>query len=218
MTIGVLLFWCFIALLAGIGVGSFIQHRLDKRDRVLPAPIPSENNLAREGDLEILRAWRTRAGKVWLEMDGARLEDKAALQPDQQRRLLTFVVDMRPWLSDAPTPEPKPTPQSVTASTPVPPTPPATPLPEKKTIKPAPAPPPTAPAMKTIIQQIDDVLQAKLSTSVFKERGIQLTEGPGGEVIVQDGLKKYEGIDAVPDPEIKALIRQAITQWEQSTK
>jgi hypothetical protein len=33
-------------------------------------------------------------------------------------------------------------------------------------------------------------------------------------VIVNVGLQKFNGIDEVTDPEIKAVLRAAITEWE----
>jgi hypothetical protein len=41
-----------------------------------------------------------------------------------------------------------------------------------------------------------------------------LTQSPEGGVIVYVGLTKYMGVDSVPDPEIKAAIRAAISEWE----
>ena len=210
MNTGVLIFWFFTFACIGAFIGGLIERRLNRNSNPRLPPVPSDNKLAREGDLEILRAWRTQAGKIWLEMDGTRLEDKTSLQTDQRRRLLNVVLDVRPWLEATPGVERVPEVQA----------PPAAPLvqPEKKKGKPSDENAKPVPVLKSIIQQIDDVLQIKLETSAFKDRDIQLVEGPGGIVLVKDGVNKYEGVDSVPDPEIKALIRQAVTDWEKSSK
>ena len=45
-------------------------------------------------------------------------------------------------------------------------------------------------------------------------RGIYLANSPEGGVVVNVGLQKFNGIDEVTDPEIKAALRAAITEWE----
>ena len=210
MNLGVLIFWFFTFACLGAVIGGLIERRLNRRSNPQLPPLPSKSKLARQGDLEILRAWRTQAGKVWLEMDDMRLEDKATLQTDQRRRLLSLVLDLRPWLEIASGTETVPEVQAPPVAPPV--------QPEKKKGKPVDENAKPALVLKTIIEQIDDVLQTKLETSVYKDRGIQLMEGPGGIVMVKDGLNKYEGIDSMPDPEIKALIRQAVTEWEKGSE
>jgi hypothetical protein len=74
------------------------------------------------------------------------------------------------------------------------------------------------PVMKSMIEQINDVLQARLAAGALKDRGVQLTEGPGGSVVVVDGLKSYEGLEAVPDEAVRALIRDSIAEWEKTAK
>jgi hypothetical protein len=120
------------------------------------------------------------------------------------------VLDLRPWLGTASGAEPGPEVQTSPVGPPVPP--------GKKKGKVSDEEAKPAPVLKSMIQQINDVLQTKLETSIFKDRDIQLMEGPGGIVMVTDGVKKYEGVDSVPDPEIKALIRQAVTEWEKVAK
>ena len=93
----------------------------------------------------------------------------------------------------------------------------------------APQPAPPSPAQRTrtiakedrpiaaagsIVTQIDSILQARLEGTPLEERGVFLAQSPEGGVMVYVGLTKYAGIDEVPDPEIKAAIRSAITEWE----
>lgn len=67
---------------------------------------------------------------------------------------------------------------------------------------------------KSIVGQIDEILQEMLERAGFDNRGISLTEDPRKGVIVWMGLAHFEGIDAVTDPEIKAIIRSAVAEWE----
>jgi hypothetical protein len=205
------IFIFILVICLGAAAGALIQRAVSRRS--VPPSVqestptsPVENKLASEGDSEILRAWRTLSGKLWLEMDGARLNGKESLQPDQRRQLVSMLVDLRAWLETAPAPaavaEVQPSPAVPVVVAPV------------KKGKNAAEPAKPVPVLKSIVEQIDDVLQATLLASPFKDRDIHLTEGPGGIVLVKDGLKKFEGIDAVPEPEIKALIRQAVADWE----
>ena len=152
-------------------------------------------------------------------MDGKRFDNKEALQPEQRQRLLNLVLDLRPWLETARSaaPVPEAVPQQARQVNPEPgiAAPPVQTM--KKTGAGASEEIILAPALESIIEQIDKVLQVKLATSLYKDRDIRLIEGPGGIVIIKDGLNKYEGIDTVPDPQVKNLIQEAVADWEKGT-
>lgn len=208
-TTTIFLFFVFACL--GAAFGALLQRARNRRtpppstDATAPAT-PGENPLASEGDIEILRAWRTLSGRIWLQMDGSRHNGKETLQPDQRRRLVSMLLDLRPWLDNAAA--------AAVASATEKPTPavPAPPL--KKKEKPEAAEAKPEPVLKSIVEQIDELLQAKLLLSPFQNRNIHLAEEPGGMVFVKDGLNKYEGIDAVPDAALKAFIRETVVEWE----
>jgi hypothetical protein len=206
------IFLFVLVLCLGAAAGALIQRALNRQSVPPPSQetTPAENPLASEGDTVILRAWRTLSGKLWMEMDGARLNGKETLQPEQHRRLASMLVDLRAWLENAPTAT------AVAEVQPVQPVPTVPAVPPVKKGKNAAEPAKPGPVLKSIVEQIDDVLQATLLVSPFKDRDIHLTEGPGGIVLVKDGLKKFEGIEAVPEAEIKALIRQAVADWEKN--
>ena len=213
-------FLSIIALLIGVAIGAWIEGFRKKRPTTRPSLPISTDDLSKDGDVKVLSAWRTSSNQVWLEMDGMRLNDKMAFRPGQYQRLLALVLDLRPWLETvqpaAPNLQATPQPLRPTAPAPTLTQPPV--QVGKKNGVPADELVPPAPVLESIIQQIDKVLQARLETSPLKERGIQLVEGPGGIVIVKDGINKYEGVDAIPDPEVKSLIRQAVADWEKGLK
>ncbi len=73
----------------------------------------------------------------------------------------------------------------------------------------APEPPPLS-----ITAQIDEILQEMLKNSPLASRLIRLVELPSKGVVVMVGKDQYEGVDAVPDEDIRQLIRSAVTEWE----
>ena len=195
------LFLFFVFACLGFAAGAIVAGM---RQRT-PTPGPGDQPPAPEGTIEVLRVWRAADGRVRLGMDSQQLASTTELQPEQRRRLVKLVIDLRPWLEtppDAATGRPA-------AEQPVAPPPKAPKKPAEEK--------PAAPVIKSIIEQIDDVLQAKLAGSPLAGRDIHLAEGPDGAVIVKVGLSKFQGIDAVPEAEVKDLIRQAVTDWEKGT-
>jgi hypothetical protein len=166
-----------------------------------------------------------RNGALTLDLDGAPV-DTTTMSNDQRKRLIEMLNIIRPWLEGKPTSVP-----AVPASPPpAQPSPaPVMSAPPRTQVTPPAAPPsqvtgprpsviakedrPAAPA-GSIVSQIDSVLQTRIVGTPLEDRGVFLSQSPEGGVMVYVGLTKYMGIDDVPDPEIKAAIRAAITEWE----
>ena len=166
-------------------------------------------------------------GQFTLDLDGTRV-NVSAFSADQRKRLIEMLNLMRPWLEGKPVPAP-------VVSTPAPPPPAPMPVadtrqdapvavaPSTPSLTPRPAAPnerpkpkddrPTAPAT-SIVGQIDAILQERLAGTTLEDRGVFLAQSPDGSVNVYVGLTRYAGIDDVPDAEIKAAIRAAISEWE----
>lgn len=76
--------------------------------------------------------------------------------------------------------------------------------------------PKAPPGSKSIVMQIEDILQDMIAGTALDGRDIHVSEDPVRGVIVMVGPDQYEGIEAVPDHEVKAAIQAAVAAWEQS--
>ena len=193
-----------------------------KKDAPEPRPVTVQVD-----DPGLLRI-KNESGYLTLDLDGSRV-NTSALTAEQRKRLIEMLGLVRPWLEGRPaaapvTPASQPLQPRPVADThlggqrapavPTPSTP--QPIPQQSTLRPsvmAKEDRPIAPA-GSIVTQIDSVLQSRLAGTPLEERGVFLSQSPEGGVMVYVGLTKYTGIEDVPDPEIKAAIRDAITEWE----
>jgi hypothetical protein len=163
-------------------------------------------------------------GKPSLNLDGERV-DTSRLTMRQHQRLIQLMVVMRPWVEDR-------TPATSPGLAPVAPAPSARPIVEPgafadaRTAGPAlklpagvmaPSAPPasTDPGAPTsIVAQIDTILQARLQGTALASRGVRLAESRDGGVLVFVGQQSYSAVSDVPNPEVQAAIRAAISDWE----
>ncbi|HEY2980631.1 MAG TPA: hypothetical protein VGJ22_05585 [Anaerolineales bacterium] len=153
-------------------------------------------------------------GQFRVDMDGARLSVDT-LTPEKRKRLIELITRLRPWVDGRPTaqseplrPPPAPAPVSVPVSQPAGLTSPVTAVITSPLKKEEPAAP------KTMVAQIDAILQERMADGPLARRGIRLEESPGGSVTVVVGISRYTGVSDVPDPEVQAAIRAAIAEWE----
>ena len=194
------------------------EEALEEKDK--PAT-PSNPVTVMVDDPGLLRI-KNENGQFTLDLDGTRV-NVSAFSVDQRKRLIEMLNLMRPWLEGKPVPAPvSSTPAPLPAANTLqvapaavaPPTPSLTPRPAAPKERPAPKDDrPAAPAT-SIVGQIDAILQERLAGTALEDRGVFLTQSQDGSVNVYVGLTRYAGIDDVPDAEIKAVIRAAISEWE----
>ena len=215
-----LIFVYIFGLFEGRGQGRkrrIAEEEQEKKENPAPPPVKVD-------DPGLLRI-KNENGTMTLDLDGQRVRP-TSLSADQRKRLIEMLNIMRPWLEGrsasvpAPStpPHPKPTPapeprQSAPAPviapppTPQPATPPTPSTPTNATDEPDSAP-------RSIVGQINMVLQKRIANTPLASRGISLMESVSGGVNVYVGVQRYEAIDDVPDEEVKSAIRAAIAEWE----
>lgn len=215
VAIGAMFFGYFFGLFEGRGQG-YKRRKEEEAEKVEndapDAPVevlqPTGTVLPPD-ETPLLDVSRNQAGDIHVTLDGQRIE-MDAINPEQRKRIIAVLTEIRPWL-EAAAPAPAPARPAPVQPAPVRPAPvPAAraDAPPAKANDEAAAPP------SSIVAQIDEILQAQLAGTPLVERAVRLQESPEGGVIVWVGMDKYEGIEDVPDDQIKAALRAAITAWE----
>lgn len=211
-----------IGIGAGIAIGILFAGMRSEKPESTPKP-KSHPNLIETATILQDR----KSGNYYPEVNGKIIRFPADLTHSQRERLIGQLTTLLTWLS--PGSESKETPPSISTAPSVaqpiqdsltppistPQTPKFSPIdlvaraiqPETRPLVPE----------KSIVAQIDEILQEKLSESHLAGKGIRLMEHPTQGLIVMVGLERYEGVDEVPDPEIQSLIREAVAEWEQKS-
>jgi hypothetical protein len=229
----------FVILLVGILFGAVVTWWL-AGSRKSNSPGPEEEKLARLRSkyLEQASIWRGRtSGVLGVRVGDQIIENPRMLNDAQIKALQTMTRDWCAWLGfsntvpvSVPAQVQTPVVQAPVIVTPPPAAPPAAsaaPSSAPETIsRPSvgvtgplsvgsqPASVPVKP--KSIVEQIDEILQAKLANSPAKSKSVRLSEDPVHGVVVWIGIEHFNGVDQVTDPEVKALLREAAAEWEQN--
>ena len=183
-------------------------------------PLPEPATGERINLVEVARIWKDNSSNLPVIEIGGNLFHKAEeIHPEQVEQLNAAITELCDWLGQTP-----PTPSQATKV-------PAFLRDEPYSPPKVASPPRRGPleilrnsleadvrsAMKStpksLAAQVDDVLQEMLAESNLAGRGIRIMDTPSADLVVMVGLNKYDGIEAVPDPEVQAIIREAVAKW-----
>jgi hypothetical protein len=179
---------------------------------------------------ELARLWRDRLNEnLILEIEGKAYRTLDELSEDQQKEMVLVSSDLRTFLrifpkpaqiteSDAFSASFEEGPASFFSATPEQ----AFGEQERPSLNPfqvfsrsGPESPAQEAAWKSIVAQIDEILQEKLEGTAFKDRGIRLVELPNEGMVVMVGLEKFKDVEDIPNEDIRNVIHAAVEEWEQ---
>ncbi len=219
-----LLFIALICIAIGFALGMLVHSFRDGKQK---DPEPPQEVLPVVNPRPFINLQLPHIGAGWrLELDGKTYTAPGELDTSQRNHLLQGITELRNWVVV----EPKDVPSfnhlqtnEVAQSPGLPSVPPASEANKSRVnlnpinvfaraiqsdVKPMEKP------NKSIAAQIDEILQEKLEGSPLTSRAIRLMELPGKGMVVMVGLDQYDGVNSVPDPEIRELIRSCVAEWE----
>jgi hypothetical protein len=70
------------------------------------------------------------------------------------------------------------------------------------------------PPLLSIAAQIDQILQEKLPSTPLSKHVIKLVELPDKGLVVLVNQQQYQGVNEVPDSDIRAFLQECVAEWE----
>ena len=209
-----------LAAIIGLLIGLLVSNLTSSREKKQSPDDEAQLALQKEGFAEALRLWYSPGGKkIITELDGEFYRDFLLLSTEQRNRVLKLLSLWSLWAGEVPESRPQSLPekeidqvnhvQAVPASL----EPSVAEViqreeePAERNDKPA-----------SIAGQVSLIIDQLLEDSPLKDKGIKLIENQNQGVDVWVGTEKFEGIDAIPYPEVQQLIRKAVLLWEKKTE
>lgn len=155
------------------------------------------------------------SGKIVTDVKGKVHLTHNTIPADQLQILQEASRSWQAWLGiSAPAPTPVPTPVHMPA--------PVIPAPQPEALPPVTvgsavrSDPIEKPRARTMVGQIEEILQEMLPNTDYAGQNIHLGEELEHGVVVWVGAQKYIGVDSVTDEGIKSVIKAAVSRWEDS--
>jgi hypothetical protein len=215
LTVAILL--AAICVVIGFLLGALIFSQRGKADPQVP-PKETVSPESKAG----LRIWHPRKeGDLGVELDGFTYTQQSDLTADQIQRVGHLFNELQAWLAVSPVPRPplqQAPPESLGGSAEL-----TGEEVERSSLNPfqiftrswqAGEKSESQEPEKSIVSQINEILQAKLEGTPLEDKGIRLVEDPELGMAVEVGLQRFKDIDSVPDEGVRRLIRQAVAEWE----
>jgi hypothetical protein len=179
---------------------------------------------------DLARLWRDKLNEnLILEIDGKAYRTVDELSEDQQKEMVLVSSDLRTLLRIFPKPAQITDSEAFTASFDEGPASFFSTTPEgsfgeqeRPSLNPfqvfsrsGPESPAQQASWRSIVAQIDEILQEKLEGTAIKDRGIRLLELPNEGMVVMVGLEKFKDVEDIPNEDIRNVIHAAVEEWEQ---
>ena len=208
-TIGLITAIFFIGYIIGLVEAAIKQRRKAKDVDTNTVQANSQPKQAEQPSL--LRINRRTSESLVVEIQGETFIKPEDIPLEKRKSLINLLIELRPWVENFETGS-SPSPSHVSTKLDL----------EDNKIHSAKSNQEEPEILKPdgekgtgMISEIDDILQERIAASPLSNKGIHLIEAPTGGVMVNIGMNTYEGIETVPDPEIKKLIQNAVREWEE---